>query len=303
MHAFYVKRCIIRRPFMVIAAIAASVLFAALGDALAVDLPANLQIMPLGDSITRGSGGTNAGYRGRLYSLLSPIASNVQCVGASTNNNPSSLPANGRHHNGYSSYNTLNISNNLDGVDTSVYDAATGDARASRDPYGGYWLTGGHGTGRDAVYPDVILLMVGTNDTSPNGGDPESFQDRLDSLVNKIVTLRPDTRLIMADITPFPTRVATVTEIINPAVNAVAAKYLALNNHVSVVDLYTSFPSDGLTSDGAHPNNTGYNWMANQWYGAIVKSYATPTPEPGTFVMLAVGLLGLLAYARRKRRN
>ena len=36
-------------------------------------------------------------------------------------------------------------------------------------------------------------------------------------------------------------------------------------------------------------------------YGEIAV-YGTPTPEPSTLVLLTVGLIGLLAYAWRKRR-
>ena len=105
------------------------------------------EIMPLGDSITYGGGGTNAGYRGPLYNLLTSEGAALQFVGDSTLN-PGSLPADQTQHSGHSSYTTYDITNNLDGVDYTRYDAFGG---VDRDPNGGYWLTGGHGTGRDAI--------------------------------------------------------------------------------------------------------------------------------------------------------
>jgi lysophospholipase L1-like esterase len=264
----------------------------------ASSLPSNLKIMPLGDSITVG--GTNAGYRGPLYNLLSATAPGFQFVGASTSN-PGSLPSNERQHNGYSSYATLDISNNLDGLDTSVYNRYGG---TDRNPNGGYWLTGDHDTGRGEVFPDVVLLLVGANDATLDTTGPinlANYRANLTTLVDKIVTLRPDARLIMADITPYFDQISTATTI-NNAVNTVAAEYLALGAHVSVVDLNTSFPSNGMGPDGVHPNDVGYTWMANQWYGAIRDSYAT-TPEPSAFALLTSGLVGLAAYAWRKRRN
>jgi hypothetical protein len=264
------------------------------GVALAVSFPSNLKIMPLGDSITYGVGGTDGGYRGPLYKLLSKTAPGFQFVGASTWS-PGSLPANMQQHNGYPSYCAPDISNNLDGLDTRVYDAFKGtDNYKYYNPYGGYWLTGEHGTGRNAVFPDVVLLQIGTNDI---GGDLAHFQANLSTLVDKIVTQRPDANLIMAKITPYRNNNGPVTTI-NNAVNAVAAQYKKLGKHVSVVDLNTSFPSNGL-SDEAHPNDVGYTWMANQWYGAIEKVYGVP--EPGTFVLLITGLSGLLAYVWRNR--
>lgn len=279
-----------RRATIVNAAIAVGMVLALAGDALTADLPSNLQIMPLGDSITYG--GVNGGYRGPLYNRLSATAPGFRFVGASTLN-PGSLPANQQQHNGYPSYGTLNISNNLDSVDTSVYDLLKNEPY---NPNGGYWLTGDHDTGRSAVYPDVIMLQIGTNDRF---GSLTNYQANLNSLVNKIVTLRPDAKLIMADITPIANE-APVVIAINNTINAVAAQYRDLGKHVSVVDLYTSFPSNGLSSDGTHPSDAGYAWMADQWYDAIQSAYAVP--EPGAFTVLTTSLLGLLAYVWRNRR-
>lgn len=266
--------------------------------AAATTLPANLKIMPLGDSITYGAGGNDAGYRGPLYSLLNPIAPGFQFVGASTVNS-GSLPASQRQHNGYSSYATLDISNNLDGVDTTVYAKYGG---ADRNPNGGYWLTGGNGTGRNAVYPDVILLMVGANDNVHDASQQISlanYRTNLTTLVDKLVTLRPDARLIMADITPEPNDSTSITTI-NHIADAVAAEYQALGKHVSTVDMYTGFPSNGLSADNIHPNSTGYAWMADRWSGAIVSAYAVP--EPNAIMLLISGGVGLIAYLRWKHK-
>ena len=260
--------------------------------------PTNMKIMPLGDSITLGN--SNAGYRGPLYNLLNAAAPGVQYVGASSLN-PGSLPAGNQQHNGYASYATLDLSNNLDGLDTTRYTQQSNSEISN--PNGGYWLTGGNGTGRGAVYPDAVLLMVGTNDIYQGTlGNTQinvpSFQTNLNTLVNKIVTMRPDAHLILADITPWTGHSADVATV-NNVVNVVAAQYQAQGKHVSRVDLNTGFPVNG--SDGLHPNDVGYAWMANKWYGAIQSSF-TPTPEPSTLVLLAMGLLSLLAYAWRKRK-
>ena len=54
-------------------------------------LPAGTKIMPVGDSITYGADGTNAGYRGFLYNDLTAAGNTFQFVGT-TNGNPGSLP-------------------------------------------------------------------------------------------------------------------------------------------------------------------------------------------------------------------
>jgi fibronectin-binding autotransporter adhesin len=236
-------------------------------------LPSGLQIMPLGDSITYGAYGSDAGYRGFLYNLLNPIAPNFQFIGAATVN-PGSLPTSPideTHHNGYSSYATLDLLNNLNGLDLTRYNEYGG---AERNPNGGYWLTGGNGTGRSAVFPDIILLLVGANDIAQgNLGNTNinvaNYPTNLTALINEIVTLRPNAKIITADITPEPTQ-STNTTTINGMVHTVVTNFQAQGAQVSEVDLFTQFPANGLSSDQLHPNDTGYAFMAGQWFNAIL---------------------------------
>ena len=239
-------------------------------------LPNGLQIMPLGDSITYGGSGSFSGYRGFLYNLLNPTAPNFQFVGASTVN-PTTLPTapiDETHHNGYSSYATLDLLNNLDGLDLTRYNEYGG---VERYPNGGYWLTGGNGTGRSAVFPDIILLLVGANDISQatlgnTNINVINYQANLTALINDLVTLRPNAKVITADITPWPSESAYVTTVVS-LIHTVVANFQAQGTHVSEVDLNTQFPANGISSDGLHPNDTGYIFMASQWYNAILAAY------------------------------
>ena len=111
-------------------------------------IPDGMDIMPLGDSITYGTdgggGGTNAGYRGPLYNLLTASGHTLQYVGSQTNN-PGALPItpiNETHHEGHSGCQTGDVTN---GVLHGVKTVASG---------GQGWLT---------VNPDLILLDIGTN--------------------------------------------------------------------------------------------------------------------------------------------
>jgi len=236
-------------------------------------LPSSLQIMPLGDSITYGAYGSDAGYRGFLYNLLNPIAHNFQFIGAATVN-PGSLPTSPideTHHNGYSSYATVDLLNNLNGLDLTRYNEYGG---SDRNPNGGYWLTGGNGTGRSAVYPDIILLLVGANDIAQgNLGNTSinvaNYPTNLTALINELVTLRPNAKVITADITPEPAQSAN-TATINGMVHTVVTNFQAQGSQVSEVDLFTQFPANGLSGDQLHPNDTGYTFMAGQWYNAIL---------------------------------
>ncbi len=239
-------------------------------------LPGGLQIMPLGDSITYGGSGSFSGYRGFLYNLLNPTATNFQFIGASTVN-PTTLPTapiDETHHNGYSSYATLDLLNNLDGLDLTRYNEYGG---VERYPNGGYWLTGGNGTGRSAVFPDIILLLVGANDISQatlgnTNINVVNYQANLTALINELVTLRPNARVITADITPWPSESAYVTTVIS-LIHTVVTNFQAQGAHVSEVDLNNQFPANGISDDGLHPNDTGYIFMASQWHNAILAAY------------------------------
>jgi hypothetical protein len=267
--------------------------------------PADMQIMPLGDSITYGYNGTNAGYRGPLYGQLSPLAPTFRYIGTSSERTGSLpvQPINQRLHEGHSSYSIQVVSNNLDGFDNSTFLQYGG---IDRDPNGGFWLVGGNGTSRAPVFPNVITMMVGTNDLD----SPVGVEDRLRSLVDKITTLRPETNLLVAKITPAPA--FSTDEDYNMIVPNVVADFQAAGKKVHLVDLNTGFPTNGLIADQIHPNDIGFNWMAAKWFQAIEAVYSpaaiarplTPVALPGTVEAENFDLGGNgIAYQDQTRAN
>src|SRR5437868_4147886 len=110
------------------------VLALAIGGSLA---SAQVQIMPLGDSITRGAvdpAPTFAGYRARLFDLLNEAHIKYQFVGCTdTNSNNAMNVAGQQFHNGYGSWRIDSLRANLDGVQQPKGD----------DNMGGYWMVGG----------------------------------------------------------------------------------------------------------------------------------------------------------------
>lgn len=232
--------------------------------------PAGMTVMPLGDSITYGHDGSNAGYRGTLYGMLLPLAPTFQFVGTSTHR-PGFLPPNQQKHEGHSSYSVQDIHNNLDGFDNTTYLIYGG---AERNPNGGYWITGGNGTGRGPMIPHAITLMAGTNDLD----EPVGFYDRLTALMTKITTLCPETRIVIARITPITTNEPVNVPQCNAVIDQVTSEFRAAGKRVTPVDLFTTFPANGLTADGVHPNDTGFSWMAMQWHEGLIQAF---TPASG----------------------
>jgi hypothetical protein len=61
-----------------------------------------------------------------------------------------------------------------------------------------------------------------------------------------------------------------------------------------------NFHNMGYLSDSVHFNQAGLDAHGQQWADAVG---SVVVPEPGTLVLLAAGLLGLLCYAWRRRRS
>ncbi len=220
-------------------------------------------IMPLGDSITYGSGGANAGYRGPLYALLDDEGYTFQYVG-SWNNNSGSLPTtpvNQTYHEGHGGWRTGDESNGiLHGVKT-VADGGLG------------WL---------AVDPDVILLHIGTNNTGLS--EPQSITD-VGNILDQIYQQRPTATTFLAQIIPKATALTWVDQY-NADLAALVGTKQAAGYNVVLVDMNTDYPTPWSTTlpDNVHPNDTGYQWMAEQWYDAVAAylGIASENSLPGT---------------------
>ena len=79
------------------------------------------EILPLGDSITDGLGGTGGGYRARLHLLLNNAGDSFNFVGSATNNSTPALINSGQHyHEGHSGYRIDQIEGNLTGLVSSA---------------------------------------------------------------------------------------------------------------------------------------------------------------------------------------
>ncbi len=243
-----------------------------------------LKIMPLGDSITDGVDGTDiAGYRGPLNTLLNTAGIQHQFVGSCTDT-PGNLPADQQHHEGHSGFTIQG------GGRSGLLDPGNISS----------WL------GPSGPNPDVILLMIGTNDVTTYATTlatvPQATANMatlIDKISNPTTGLDPHAKLIIAKITPMAGSYATYLPEVQ-AFNDSLAGLVAQYQNVSLVDMYSALnPSTDVASDGLHPNDSGYNKMAQVWLNGI----EVAVPEPSTFILLGVGAIGLFAYAWRRRRQ
>ena len=239
------------------------------------------KIMPLGDSITLGVGSpATGGYREPLYDLLTEAGHDFEFVG-SLSDYQGGLPNAQKYHEGHSGY---------------VISAGTSGRGGIADNIA-TWL------GPSGVTPDIILLMIGSNDVSLDYKRYEA-PDRLSSLIsvisNKETGLAPNAKLIVAQIVPRADA-ATNTKVItfNASVATMVAFHQDLGENVSLVDMYTALNGSADLSDLIHPNKGGYEKMAKVWVDGI--QAATAVPEPSSIVVFITGLLALsLCTWRRK---
>lgn len=259
--------------------VVATVVWAALGvQAMAVE---SIRIMPLGDSITRGSsyaGNVAGGYRTELWKDLTNAGYAVDFVGESTENpDPGNLPD--PDHNGYNGW-------RIDQIDAQIV----------------AWMK--------KEKPAVVLLHLGTNDAIQNYAF-STISARLSNLITDITTESPQTHVIVAKIirsTDAGTEARVQT--FNNSVDSVVAAHVANNELVTMVDMYSVVSTSQLSvGDPYHPNRSGYDAMGDAWFSAIQSLGAihnpVETPEPGMAVLGISGLLllGLCTLRQRSRKQ
>lgn len=215
-------------------------------------LPASnslLKIMPLGDSITAGVAGKNdresGGYRTELWNQFIAEGLPVKFVG-SMSSGPTSLGE--KDHEGHPGWTIRQIARSVD-----------------------VWLK--------ELQPDIILLMIGTNDTKKSS--LRTMVDELSNLIDQITAILPDAQLLVASIPPIHPAVKPLSRVLramyfNEAIPGIVNVKVAEGKKVGFVDM-RSLSVDGLTSsvslytdNGLHPNAQGYQQIASFWYAAVL---------------------------------
>ena len=221
---------------------------------LAPDLvhPKHARIMPLGNSITENN---EPGYRGYLYEKLKANGYDVDFVGTKKG-----LPANGcdEDHSGYSGF---------------IVGPGPSKADAFVPPYkGNIFENLDEGYKILSTDCDIILLEIGINDffnsTDTSYHANSSGAKKLDGLINKIFSLKPDVHLIVSNITPLGGE-PNFAKLWNSQLPAIVAKYKKLGSKCYLANLRNGIQwniSKDLGPDKLHPQAAGYKKMADLYY-------------------------------------
>ena len=220
-----------------------------------------LRVMPLGDSITNGSGSNDtAGYRGFLWTFLKNAGYDVDFVGSATSN-PGTIEGMDINHEGHGGW---KIDDRYNSNEKGIYEMLP------------TWC----GT---FEAPNVILLHLGTNDS---GNDALTNMWRTTEFLDRLHQFEPSAHVIATTLMWRKTE-ANYARIqnYNSYLTNVVQQQQAKGQKISILDMHAAVPGDdkleeGQTTyfgDGLHPNAAGYELMANAWLGAIQELYPDPT--------------------------
>lgn len=251
------------KPWAMCAIIGLSLTAAALTASaapLAKNVPA--RIVPIGDSITEGKFVSSGGYRKLLQDMLKKAGYTVTFVGKKDNGEPAnatgfSVGLSNPNHEGYGSFRIDTI---MDGGGAEGHSAPAIEATL------------------DADKPDVILMMLGTNDLIQQYKLTDILS-RLDRLVGRVFAHAPKVKLVLAAPTPMAGERRASTDVYGSGVSLIVSKYKALGDAITFVDMDNALKVTDL-GDGIHPTAIGYAKMANVWFQALTGLTPPPVDDP-----------------------
>lgn len=203
------------------------------------------RILPLGDSITFGVGGTGGGYRVPLFRHALRDRHAITFVGTQMNGpamvDGAPFP---QLHEGHSGWVIIQLTNIIERV------------LASEKPH-------------------IVTLMIGTNDISASF-DPPTAPARLGTLLDRMTAAAPNTLIVVAQITPTTANDAgnAKYQAYNAGIKSVVEARMAAGKRLALVDMFGAFYANPnyrteLMADGLHPKDAGYAVMADVWYRAL----------------------------------
>lgn len=211
-----------------------------------------VKIMPLGNSVTLGTGGSTPlhGYRNTLYDLLEGDGINFNFVGQFADDDGSF----DGDHQGIAGMRADSLVNLIDD-----------------------YLT--------AEPAEMVILHIGTNDVAGLGSVNPVF-DNIENVVDAIYIFDENIKIVLCSLTPrndTPTR-ESVTSDLAARIRDLVDEKKADGYKIWFADIYNAFVSNGnwaqdyMSADGFHPKNPGYEVMGNALFPVVKLALASNNP-------------------------
>ena len=209
----------------------------------------SLQIMPLGNSITYGSFGNYGGYRGYLYDLLISGHYDFLFVGSRSDNSPGTIDP---YHEGHPGWRAEMIRDNIH-----------------------QWLINNPA--------ELVLLHIGTNDIAQmdDGLSESNWKSQVQIQVNEVGQILDRIDDFSENTVVILAQIISTTEADHKIYTSYFNQRLKLMaqartyDNIIIVDmengagLVYSTSASGDIADYLHPNDRGYEKMADLWFSAI----------------------------------
>jgi len=194
-----------------------------------------MRVMPLGDSITEGAMVPGA-YRIDLVKQAHEVGLTLSLLGGRSNGPPELVE---RRHEGHPGWRILSL-----------------------EPYVARWLK--------AQQPEVVLLLIGTNDMLAEDRQAEA-PARLERLLDRIVEASPEAELVVATIPPLSAAYRGRNDMVvtyNLALLEIVRTRREAGQRMRSVDVYAAMTGADLL-DGIHPSRNGYSKIARIFLDAL----------------------------------
>lgn len=209
------------------------------------------KVMVMGDSIVDGLGYAGA-FRVSLWERLVTQEGFFFDFVGSLSNGPASLGD--KHHEGHSGWRIRDLRSQVD-----------------------TWMNNSK--------PDIVLLLIGSNDAEQND-DMANAPARLQDLIQRMCTVKPGIQVVVSTATPENGEPVDIP-VFNSKIPAVVSALNANGCKTTMVDAFSLMSLSDL-ADGVHPNWTGHTKIANAFYPplkAFLQGTPTPPPPPPTPVI------------------
>jgi len=213
---------------------------------------AQIKIMPLGDSITQGFGGSSPlhGYRDQLASLLGQEGISYDFIGTLADGSGFDPDHQG-----------------IPGISAEQLASSVADYLKNNNP-------------------DMVLLHVGTNDISSNKPNAVTL-NHIKGIIDALYRDNNSVRILLSGLVPRSdsANLDQKTRELNELIHGLVLQKWDEGYNIRFVDHYAAFTNNGnwqtkYMKDALHPNNVGYSKMAAAYFTGVQQALTTTGSNP-----------------------